>query len=528
PAGGTRFPRRALLISVDDYLYFNPVQYGPPGPSAHNVHTLANQLNKGLHVPLDQVVELSDATPDAGGKRGRAAARPPLKPVIEQTVTDFLNTSRAQDRLLLLFIGHAVEMDGAVYLVPVEGESGNKETLIPLQWLYDRLEQCKACQKILILDVCRFDPSRGFERPGSGSADAKVPGAMTAKMDEALAKPPPGVQVWSACTKDQFSLEYDDTGVFLDALWTAGSRGIPGVIQHPDEPIRVDKLVEAINQKMAAALRPYRKQQVSRLAGTEPEEGAPYDPSEPEPPRVQPKLPIASGEAFPLGQLHELLAEIDVPPIKITKEEVRLRPEAMPFFTKKVMQKYAAADGDDTDFRKAVKDAVKVLNGAIKGKRLQDEWPAPANEQRFKDQVTNYQRKEVAGVQRELTEAFDNLKKAGTPEARAQEPKRWQANYDFVKARLEEELAYLNEYQGLLGQIKKELPPIDPKLQTGWRVASQSTLSDRDAKKFAKDADKTLDKIIKDYPDTPWAVLAKRDKLTALGMEWQAARLGSE
>jgi hypothetical protein len=528
PGAGSRFPRRALLIGVSNYLYFNPVQYGTYGPSGHNLHTLANQLNKGLRIPLDQVTELSDATPEAGGKPGRGprpAARPPLKPVIEQTVGEFLDTSRTQDRLLLLFAGHAIEADGAAYLVPVEGEAGNKDTLIPLAWLYDRLEKCKARQKVLVLDVCRFDPSRGFERPGSGSSDAKVPGTMTAKLDEALANPPAGVQVWSACTKDQFSYEYDDNGVFLEALWNDGSN-IPGVIQHPEDPMRVDRLVDVINKKMASDLRPYRKMQTSRLAGMEAEDGAPYDPSEPPPSHVEPKLPVRQGDLFVLDQLRQLLAEIDVPPIRITKDEVRLRPEAMPFFTKKVMQNYAEADGEDTDFRKAVKEAVKVLNTALKGKRLRDEWPVPANEQKFKDQVTEYQRKEVAGVQRELTEAFDSLKKAGTPEARAQESKRWQAHYDFILARLQEELAYFNEYQGLQGQIKKELPQLDPKLQTGWRVASQTSLSDRDAKKLAKDADKTLDKIIKDYPNTPWAVLAKRDKLTALGMEWQAARLG--
>src|SRR5262249_43384238 len=140
PDEKTPFPRRALLISVNNYLYFNPISYGVYGPSGHNVHTLADKLSYGLHVPLDQIVELSDATPP-GGKGG---PHPPLKPVIEQTLKDFLVSSRDQDRILVAFIGHAVTLNDEVFLVPVEGEEGNKETLLPLKALYDQLAACPA------------------------------------------------------------------------------------------------------------------------------------------------------------------------------------------------------------------------------------------------------------------------------------------------------------------------------------------------------------------------------------------------
>ena len=33
-----------------------------------------------------------------------------------------------------------------------------------------------------------------------------------------------------------------------------------------------------------------------------------------------------------------------------------------------------------------------------------------------------------------------------------------------------------------------------------------------------------LDQVIKENPGTPWEVLAKRQKLTALGLEWQPTR----
>ena len=43
-------------------------------------------------------------------------------------------------------------------------------------------------------------------------------------------------------------------------------------------------------------------------------------------------------------------------------------------------------------------------------------------------------------------------------------------------------------------------------------------------KKFAQTSLKTLDKIIKEHTGTPWEVLAKREKLTNLGLEWQPTR----
>jgi hypothetical protein len=531
PATG-KFPRRALLISVINYLYFNPVNYGSfsPSPTA-DVHSLVSQLNKGLDIPVDLVTELSDATPDPAGKRGKGArvgAVAPTKSVIEQTVTDFLGTSRAQDRILLLFIGHAVEMDGEVFLVPIEAERDHKESLVPLKWLYEKLAACPARQKVLVMDTCRFDPSRGFERPGSGSADAKVEGAMTAKIDEALKYPPACVQLWSACVVEQHSLELENNGVFIDALWHEAAQGIPGVIQRRDGPMPIERLVDRVNQRIAARLGPYNKKQTSRLVGKEPEEGAAYNPAEPVPPRVAPKQPAALAEAYSVDELRKLLEEVDLPPIKIAKDETPLRAEALPPFPAKAMAAYQAPDDkEDTPLRAAVKAGVKAL-GLIREKRLQDEWPDPPDENKQKLVITDYQRKELSGVQRELTEARDDLEKAGTPEARAKESRRWLAHYDLVLARLDEELAYLNEYQGKLGEMKKQLPDIDRKVQNGWRVASQPNLSDSQAKKDAGKAKKILEKIAKDYPNTPWEVLAKRDKLTALGMEWQAAKLGQQ
>src|SRR5262249_36540809 len=177
PAGPAGYPRRALAICVSNYLYANPVSYGEPEKS---VHALVERMRRVLHIPAEQVAELSDAVSSlqplpagAVGEKPRAgkvpvvrskpdektgAAKtdlgprspsiPPTKPVIEKTIGDFLDTSRAQDRVLLLFAGHVIEVEEVPYLVPFEGELTDKDSLIPLSWLYERLAKCKARQKV--------------------------------------------------------------------------------------------------------------------------------------------------------------------------------------------------------------------------------------------------------------------------------------------------------------------------------------------------------------------------------------------
>jgi hypothetical protein len=127
---------------------------------------------------------------------------------------------------------------------------------------------------------------------------------------------------------------------------------------------------------------------------------------------------------------------------------------------------------------------------------------------------------------RAIEDALNDLRDPKVVEARESEKsKRWQANYDFIVARMQLEYAYLFEYQSMLGSIRKEFPPRDPELHGGWKLASQSRLQgDSTGKKAAKEAQKLLNEIIKKNPGTPWEVLAKREKLTNLGLEWQPAK----
>jgi hypothetical protein len=522
------------VISIHNYLYANPIHDG--AGSARTTAGLLDALNKGLHIPMTQMAHLSDAA-------ARGQARPPLKSVIEQSVTNFLDTCRPQDRILVFFVGHSAEVGGQVYLAPIEGELDNPATLIPLRWFYDRMEHCKARQKVLVLDVNRYSPTLGLERPASGP--------MGEQLDRAVKNPPAGVEVWAACSLKQFSYETDERpmGVFLDQLEVVlapgpDEKGYEGKIQNPDDLLPLAPLTDLINAGVKDELAQRKLAQTARVTGTLPEDGAAYDRNET--PSPAPELARVPNQGSATRLIQEVRAEISTPPIRVSADEAASNFDVLPPFDPAALKKYDDEGKPDDKLRKAVRRARVILwavsssgepaelSGEVKKVRqelgvnlsiLRDGFRAPAAgdaELKFKQRVFENER-QVSDILMRLEEALDDLKEAGS--ARKKAPRRWQANYDVMLARLEEQVAYLYEYQSLLGQMRKEFPPRDPNIQFGWRLAARPELQgDTKGKKLVKAARKVLDQVIKENPGTPWEVLAKRQKLTALGLEWQPTR----
>ncbi len=494
-------------------------------------------------MPLNQVAHLSD---DAIGKWG--TPRAPTKSVIEKTVTSFLNSSRAQDRILVFFVGHSVELDDGVYLAPIEGELDKADTLIPLKWFYEQMSKCKARQKVLVLDINRYNQTFGQERPGGEE--------MGPKLDALLKEPPAGLQVWSSCIAKQRSYASDDfpMGAFLDELETIfrrKDRELPNLLQKPDSPLPLERVVARLNEKMKEELSKRKVEQESRLSGKEADAGITYNKDEPPAPDAVASLAgVPEDLAVNKALIEKTLEEIGTPPVKVT-HELALRYDALPPFSVEALRKYQGdSPNPDSPLRKAVRNArarlwaiypggtePKDLSAEVARQRgkirvqlnvLREGYRAPGgggnDEKRFKDRVEMDERA-VALIMRAIDDALEELQSKEVIEAKDSESKRWKANYDFILARIELEYAYLFEYQSMLGSMRKEFPPRDPALHGGWKLASQATLQgDSKGKKFARDAQKLLDKVVKDNAGSPWEVLAKREKLTNLGLEWQPAR----
>jgi hypothetical protein len=535
------FPRRFLAIGVCNYLYANSVGYGSSGPGAHNLHTLVQKLSRSLRIRPDQVVELSDGVyqPPQSPAAAKGIRPPPqpagpqpvptVKAVLEKTLTAFLNGCRAQDRILVLFAGHAIAIDDTAYLVPAEGELTVKESLIPLQWVYDQLAQCKARQKVLILDVCRFDPSRGAERPGGGPMDEKL--------DRALKTPPPGVQVWSACVAGQYSFESDGVSVFLDQLHASKNQAVLRKMQHPEEPLPLEALAQTVGRETEAAVEEdVHVKQTPRLVGKEAPGGAAYDPNEPFPPKLVPEPPpVPGGNVVPRAEVARLLQEIELPPVKLSRgEPVAFRLETVVPFSAQVMEPYKADYANIREFlkiegkrqqfplRAATLDAIDALRKYAKTP-LREDFRGSSND-RVKAEILKDQRA-PARIIGELDEVREKMQRAA--DKRDEEPsKRWQAHFDYVYAALLARLTYLHEYNLMLGRIRQDrLPERNPKVHGGWRLASrEKPQGGKEVRDLADESKKILNRMVRQYQGTPWEVLARRERLTALGLEWQPTR----
>jgi hypothetical protein len=510
------FPRRALLISVNNYLYANPLPYGNQGA---NTGDLAGDLERFLHFPKTQITELSD-----GAAELRAHAT--VKPVIEQAVTDFLAASRPMDRVVILFTGHAVELDKAVYLVPMEGEPEDAKTLIPLAWVYEALGKCKARQKVLILDVCRHDPAQAREGQSA---------LMGELLDAALNNAPSGVQVWSSCVAKQSSLEFGGNSLFLEGLSRVlRDKAIKG-IQEPTDPVPADLLQTKVKEYIETALKGLKHKQTPRLTGQDPGKGAAYDPDTALPPALVIRdTPGRKDGPADKAIVQGILDEIEGIPTARGLPGPRLRSEALPLFSAKVMDKYKAEYGSlaeldqklkdnpkEFPLRQAVREATRVLkqNSTPLRNNLAGKAPLPAP---IKMQVKRYQ-DEVAKSILNLQDARDMLKKAGEERAKEKSP-RWQANFDYMLAKVTARLIFVREYSLMMGKARKdELPNLEAS-HVGWRLKSQAKLqsTDKDIKELVSELKDTLGALKKEHKNTPWEILARRETGVYLGLDWEA------
>jgi S1-C subfamily serine protease len=177
------------------------------------------------------------------------------------------------------------------------------------------------------------------------------------------------------------------------------------------------------------------------------------------------------------------------------------------------------ADAKDSQsaYRQAIRKAADLLRRHAKS-FPQEVW-AEDSDALLKERVLENQ-KNVATILSSLTDAREELLKAGKEDSK--ESKLWQANYDYHLARLSGFIAYVLEYNSLLGQLRKEPPPRDPKVHRGWRMAPQEKpQSGSEARRYAQESQQIFDKMTKAYKDTRWDELARRDRDIPLGLKWQ-------
>jgi len=236
--------------------------------------------------------------------------------------------------------------------------------------------------------------------------------------------------------------------------------------------------------------------------------------------------------------------EIRIPELLFVADAKKvLRLEGMPVFTREKLAEYPAAAGEKSKLKAAVQKARTALwafsdqpapqelaaevkqfrenfSGTIPD--LTGRYVVPANMNQFKVQLL-LESRTLAIATSSLQEVLEELQASAQP--RAKETRRWQAQADLIQARLELQIAQFYEYQSMLGLLRKDMAPLDPKQHTGWKMVPREEMSgDVAGKRLKRDAHARLDAVIKQHPGTPYEVLAKRLKEIPIGLEWQATK----
>jgi len=196
--------RWAILIGINGYHE----SLGPLKYSVNDCRRLAEVLTTGDDAfPADHVLVLAD---DEAGERKPTYAN------IHSWLASWLAQPGEDDTVLVFFAGHGREMDGKCYLVPGDATLQTIHvTGIPVPYIQELLNRCKARQKVLILDACHSGAGRDVS-------------TMAAPMMETLSAGK-GIYTLTSCDVDEASHEWDEKnqGVFSYYLAEALSGSCP-------------------------------------------------------------------------------------------------------------------------------------------------------------------------------------------------------------------------------------------------------------------------------------------------------------
>jgi len=512
------FPRRALFIQVNHPLYLNPLTTGTPLRNREAIDRFAATLLVPTWRTNNQLFILCDNLPPPDD-------RVPTKAAILAAIRNFCETSRAQDRILVYFQGHAFERSDKAYFAPVEGEAADLKTLIPVADIYDLLKGCEATQKLVVWDVCPRNPERAAFRPGSGP--------LTLELLLALAITPGGVQVVIPCLPSEYSLEYatpkgDSGSVAGSVLFNALRKGFEdnAVTKRPSptDPIPIAEAFPMVEKFLDSAAKALGAKQTPKLVGKPHAMLAAIDPKEALPAAVLFPVPKSPATA----EVRAILQELALPPLVIG-ESVDPLPQ-LPF-DPLTLKPYLPDASIDNIFRDAEKYPLRVVTlRALQTVRDTMRSAGPKDVKlivSLNSPVTDQVKKTVLGAQAPMAVAIAKLEDElaaleAIEKLRAKEPKRWQAHYDYTVGQLRLRLALLNEYNLALGHVRTESLPELPAGSTGWRLAhTDKMLSKKNVQEMVEAARKAFEAVIAANKGTPWEVLAKRAMLTPPGLRWE-------
>lgn len=144
----------------------------------------------------------------------------------------------------------------------------------------------------------------------------------------------------------------------------------------------------------------------------------------------------------------------------------------------------------------------------------------PADTPDFKEAMERNQTT-IARVEYTVNEALVPITQAAKLRDR-ETSRRWQAHFDLIRGRLLAMKIRCAEYQTACARMKKDPQKFKDPKSNAWRlVPTEEILSGDKVEKVARETRALLQRVVDDHPNTPWALLAKRELKDPFGFKWQ-------
>jgi WD40 repeat protein len=235
-AKGEKF---AFLVGVRQYLAteLKSLQY-----AEQDVRDLSKVLLASGYKP-DNVVLMTQSQAAENLRYAPEGAK------IRQELDGILEDLTEEDSVIVALAGHGVQFRGEdrSYFCPADAKLANRETLIALDEIYEKLNKCGAGFKLLMVDACRNDPLANASR-------SREEVELESVTRPQIRKPPGGVAAFFSCSEGEKAFEHDELkhGVFFNFI-IEGLRGRAD--EDGDKVVDFDELVSFTKKNVRSFVR---------------------------------------------------------------------------------------------------------------------------------------------------------------------------------------------------------------------------------------------------------------------------------
>jgi hypothetical protein len=196
------------------------------------------------------------------------------------------------------------------------------------------------------------------------------------------------------------------------------------------------------------------------------------------------------------------------------------------FFDPNVMRRYRPDYVSAEEYMRRVsknKARLSLVKAAEMSAQGQLEPPnlrfVKSDEAAFTNALTEAQ-KAAAILEPRLNTLYEVLR-LGEPDRVKEVEARWQAGYDLAMGRVMAAKVRAEGYNAMLAAAKRGLKFSDPKNNTWLLEAVNEFNTGSQLAKAGEQAKTYLERVAKEHPETPWAMLAELELKTPLGWKWK-------